>query len=189
MRRLMRSADSGVTLVELMIYAILLGLLISIVSGLLISSSLTERSVRSLTGTASNAQLAADAIETGIRNSTGYQLTAVNATTQFLVARVPSGSSATTITYACTAWYYSTGTGVIRTKTSSTAIAVPDATTAATWTNLANGVTPVSGSTIFGGDTSQLTIAYKGKSGNGFPVSVNTSAVRRTEEWTTTPCF
>jgi len=190
MRKLLRGADSGITLVELLVYAVLLTLLISIVAGLLISTTKTESTVRGMTGSTSGAQAAADSIESAIRNSTGYQLTAVDANTQLLIARVPVGSSTTTTpTFTCKAWYYSTTTSTIRTFTSSSAISTPSTSTAATWANLADGVTPVSGSTIFGGDTSQLTIVYKVKAGNAYPVSVNTSAVRRSEDWITAPCF
>jgi hypothetical protein len=183
------NSEAGVTLVELLIYVVLLGVVFILVTTMLINSLNTQQTVYGVIGSSTQAQSAADSIETGIRSSSAFQLTAPSGTSQFLTARVPTGASASSITWSCAAWYWSSTSKQIRYKVSSTAIASVNDSTSASWSTLANGVIAGSGSTIFGGDTTQLTINFQATSGKGYPVGIKSSAVRRSDVWVSAPCF
>jgi hypothetical protein len=184
-----RTGDEGITLVELIIYGGLLVVVLTIVAGMLISSLRAESAVRTVTNVSVQAQSVADSIETGIRNSSAFRVTAPSSTQQFLVARV-AGADAT-LSWTCMAWYYSASAsgGTIRFHESATAIAAPNASTLATWTLLGQGVIPAAGSTIFTKNGDQLVIAFKALAGDEPPASIASSASRRAQTWESAPCF
>ena len=188
MLRRLREDDRGVTLIELMVYALLLSSVILIIGGVAATSSISERTVRSVVTASTEAQLAVDAIETGIRNSSNFTLTNPTTSSQFVTARVARGT--TTVTYICAAWYYSStlNNGSIHYKESTTAIAVPTTAQAATWKLIVDDVKPSTGTTIFGG-TDQLTIAFKVLADGHPPASVSSSATSRSENGASAPCF
>ncbi len=187
MRRV--SDDSGVTMIELLMYSLLLGLVISTVASVLISSMFAERTVREVITATTKAQLAADSVNTGIRNSSAYDVVAVGAD-QMVRARVARGAGTTTVTWVCAAWYYSSSLKTISYRESATAIAAPATTTVLkTWTVLADGVSPASGTTIFTDTRPTLAIAFQTAAGDDPPGSIKTSAVSRSEAWKSDVCF
>ncbi|MCU1545958.1 MAG: prepilin-type N-terminal cleavage/methylation protein [Homoserinimonas sp.] len=140
------SAEQGFTLIELLVYSLLLMVVLAIVGSVLISSMRVERTVRRVTQTSSAGQLAVASVETGIRNSSGFFLTAVGAD-QLLLARTARGTAA--VVWGCEAWYYSASAGTIHYKHSTAIIPTPNASQLNQWLLLVDGVTPNSGSTIF----------------------------------------
>ncbi len=192
MRRLLKPlprGDHGFTLAELAVYGILLGVVLTTAAGLLISGTIAERTVRTVVGASTNSQLAADSIETGIRNSSGYALTAPSTGTQVVRARVAQGS--TSVVWNCAAWYYTPNLsgGSIWYKVSSTAIADPTTANIGTWTMIADNVKPLSGTTVFSIGANQLAFAFMTTAGTDPPIGINSSATSRASVWETAPCF
>ena len=168
------------TLVELLVYSLLLVLVLSIVGGMLASTTTTSKTVGSITQATTAGQLVADSVESGIRNSSDFQLTTPVGTDQLLVARTAQGGA--TLTWTCAAWYYSAaGVGNIYYTTSSTAIpADPTATDLAGWTLLDTGISPLSGTDIFTETgTQQLSLGFNATAGSNPPVAITSSAVSR----------
>jgi type II secretory pathway pseudopilin PulG len=183
--------SDGFTLVELIIYCMLLGLVLTIVFGLFNSTLRTERTVRTVGNASNAAQLGVRSIEAGVRNSTAHALPTQTGNNQLLLAR--TAGEGTTITWNCTAWYFSysaSGKGSIRYRESPTAIATPTAAQLATWTLLLENVSPSAGTKIFGGSGTTLTIDYTVSAGQGSPPAlIDTSVVRRVPTWDGGTCF
>ncbi|WP_434318397.1 prepilin-type N-terminal cleavage/methylation domain-containing protein [Leifsonia sp. P73] len=180
--------DDGFTLVELVIAAMLLVLVLSVVGAIMSSLSQTSKTVNSMTSTSTSAQLAAESIERGIRNSSDFLLTNPTGTDQMLVARTAQGN--TTLTWTCVAWYYSSANGgSIRYTMSPSAIATPTAATLSQWTLLATGVAPSSGTGIFSGSSPQLTIGFNGQSTGAGNVTISSTVVSRAGSSGTPACY
>src|SRR5690606_16711085 len=94
-----------------------------------------QRQVTAVTSTTTDAQLAGTTIDTGIRNSTGFELTSVGGD-QYLVARVAGGGA--TLQWTCRAWYYSATAHTIRMQDSEpgTPLPPPSPGDLASWTLL-----------------------------------------------------
>lgn len=105
--------ERGFTLVELLIYSMLLLIVLAIVGAMLGSTVTTSKSVNSLTAASTSAQLVSESVERGIRNSSDFHLTTPTGTDQLLVARTALDGA--TINWVCVAWYYSAaGGGTVR---------------------------------------------------------------------------
>ena len=182
--------DAGFTLPEMLVSMLIFSLLAMMAGGVIISTSLAERTIRSVTGGTTEGQLAVDSIETGIRNSSAFKVVAVG-TDQLVLARIPRGAN--NVIYNCAAWYFDsgtgTGTGTISYKESSTTIATPSASVLSTWTQLASKVDTASGTAfIVNGDT--LEIVYEVSAGTDYPpTTINTSVNSRAEVTESSPCF
>jgi type II secretory pathway component PulJ len=187
-RRIDSRPEEGFTMIELVIAMMLLVLVLGIVGAMIGSLSSTSKTVQSFTSTSSSAQVAAESIERGIRNSSDFLLTTPSGTDQMLVARTAQGS--TTLTWVCAAWYYSSANGgSIRYTSSSSAIAAPSSATLATWTLMATGVTPTTGSTIFSGSSPTLSFSFNGTSSGGGPVAIASTALSRAGSSGTPACY
>lgn len=182
-------AEEGFTLVELLVYGLVLVIVLTIVGGLLISSLSTERSVRSVTSASTTGQLAAESIVTGIRNSSGFAVSTPVPSDQMVVARV--AGSGDSIDWTCTAWYYSAaGDGSIRSTRSASAIAAPTAAQLAAWTLITEGVDSIGGSPVFAvGGTDTLAIMFHSLAGDRPPVAIESSAVSRAGAPGGTACY
>lgn len=152
--------DGGFTLIEMMVAALLFTLVGIVVGGIFISSLRAQQTVTGVSTSTNTAQSAATSIDNGIRNASGYQLSAAGPD-QLLVARVAgSGSS---LTWSCVAWYYSSSQGTIRTTRGAvgTKITTPTSSQLATWTVLTTAASPRSGSTIFTDvDGTSVTVSF-----------------------------
>lgn len=183
----LRTEQSGLTLIELMVTTLLLGLVSAVVVGIMVSLLTTERTVATVTTDTRSAQLVADSIGTPIRNSSSFRLTTVGTNDQLLVARV--ASSTASITWRCTAWYYQASTQQLRTTTRSTAISAPNTATLATWTLLAEGVQKVGTTPVFAANGPLLTTSYQVATGDTSPVLIRFTAARLTGLTESTACF
>lgn len=187
--------DAGFTLVELLIYSALLLVLLSVVGGMLISASSAQTGVNQINKASNEAQLAANNIEQGIRNASGFKIT-VPTGGQLLQARVAgvtqtgaTTAPTTSTTWQCQAWYYSKSTGQIFTKTSSTGLlAAPTAPASNGWTALVAGV-PSTVSTPFAlvsGSSTQLALNFSVTAQGTSTVQVATVVSTRSQTDTTT---
>lgn len=183
----LRTDQSGLTLIELMVTSLLLGLVSAVVVGIMISLLTTQRTVSTVTADTVSAQLVADSIGTPVRNASSFQLTTVGSNDQLLIARV--ASSTATITWRCTAWYYSASEQTIFTTTQSGPIATPTSAGLASWVVLAEGVTPFGESAIFTEDGPIVEVAYQVATGDTSPVAIQFRAARLTGLEESTACF
>jgi prepilin-type N-terminal cleavage/methylation domain-containing protein len=151
--------DDGFSLIELLAASMLFAVIFTVIGSIFVSLIQTQATVDSVTTSSSTGQIAASSIENGIRNSSEFDLTAVGSD-QLLVAR--TAGSGTTLTWYCTAWYYSAaGEGSIRMRTTTgVAIGTPTSAQLATWTLLLEGVEPRTGTTIFSAAGPQLTVSF-----------------------------
>jgi hypothetical protein len=182
-----RTDERGLTLIELLVYMVLLVLVLIVAGGFLGSTLIQSKTVRAVDDNSTAAQLVADSIESGIRNSSDYSLTSPVGTDQMLVARVASKGA--TLSWSCAAWYYSAAEGSIRMTRSSTQIVAPTTAQFATWTLLHAGVHPISGTTIFTTSGRRLTIAFNGLTDGYPPVAITTSAFSRAGATGSVSCF
>lgn len=141
-------SDEGFTLVELLVATLLFGLVGIVIASIFISTLNVQQTVSGVSTSTNTAQSAASNIDNGIRNASGFSLTATSGD-QLLVARVAGAGSS--LTWTCRAWYYSSSAGTIRTTSGpvGTKIVAPTSSALAAWTLLTGSVTPRSGSTIF----------------------------------------
>jgi type II secretory pathway pseudopilin PulG len=135
------SDQSGFTLMEVIVSALLVTLVLAAVAGIYLSTVNTQQTVSGVTGSSNDAQLAARTIDTALRNGSSYEITAGSDGGQLLVVR--SAGSDAVLAWHCIAWYFSPldgGSIRMSREADGTAIAVPSAATLATWTLLAAGV-------------------------------------------------
>jgi len=181
--------ESGISLVELLVYSMLIGLVLVIVGGMLISSLSTEKTVRSVVQATTAGQLASRSIDAGVRNALQLQLSSPAGSDQLIRARVQDAKAPDT-TY-CAAWYYSDADGTIRykafTPSSPAATAVIPATFTpaelASWLLLVDGVSPAAGrpasDPIFALVGTALSVDFAVSAGDDPPPAISTSSTRR----------
>jgi hypothetical protein len=181
--------DGGFTLVELMVTCVLTLIVMAAVGGLLISMIRTPQAVTARVDASGGAQVAANSIEFGIRNSSDFRLTSPQGTDQLLVAR--TAQSGSTIVWVCSAWYYSATDQSIRFESSPTTIpAAPTPTDLATWTVLDTSVTPTAGTSIFSVSGEEVGLAFTGAvAGQQLPQSITTSAFSRAGSTGSPQCY
>ena len=188
MNRATKHRDEGLTLIELLVYCARLVLVIGAVGGVLSSVLGASTTVRTVTAGSTAAQLVADSVATGIRNSSDFRLTVPSGTDQLLVSRKAGSDGA--LTWGCAAWYYSAaGGGSIRYKYSAATIVAPTAAELASWTLLNEGVTPVTGSTVFTATGSMLNVSFNGTTPGRPPVRIASSALSRAGASGSLTCF
>lgn len=187
--RVRGAAESGFTLVELLIYVSLFVVVLAVSGGLLINSLRGERIVRSVTAATNLGQLVAQSVQKGVRNAAAVQLTAPVAGTQLLIART-AGFAATPV-WACQAWYYSPDNGgSVYTKRASPAalIPAPTSTTPAGWTLIGSGIQP-RGDAVFVAPLGRVDLAFTVSAGDSPSVLISTSAYQRQAGSGSAPCF
>lgn len=185
----LRDESDGLTLIELIIYGILLASLLLIVGSIIISTLGVERIVRESTTATTAAQLAATSIETGVRNSTAVNLASVGSD-QLLVART-AGTDPNSIAWRCQAWYFSAATGTIRT-TSSASDSAPIVTPSSeptTWALLASNIVAPTSGVIFTNSGNSVTIYFQATTEDSPPVDIRSSSVVRAGAWESASCF
>lgn len=132
--------DAGFTLVELMIAAVLLGLVLTLVGSVLIQGLRIQSTVQTSTSAASSSQLAAESLARGVHNALRLEISSPAAGISLIrtVSRSDNGAVPAG-TLVCQAWVVADGE--FRTRESATAIAAPtSAAEVQTWALLATGV-------------------------------------------------
>lgn len=188
-RRPQASSEDGLTLIELLVYSILLVVVLLIVGTILISTQNIGLIVRESTTTASAAQLAATSIESGVRNATAVKLTDIGSD-QMLQVRT-AGTDPNAPTWRCQTWYFSDSAGTIRSLSSaSDAVAVASPTSEPTsWGLLAGNIEPSSGTGIFTQSGNSITMNFHGTTDDTAPVVISTSVALRTAFLESASCF
>lgn len=183
-----RTDEEGFTLVELLVYSLLLVLVLAIVGGLFISTLRTESRIRSVTFASTQSQLIADSIGSGIRNASSFTVRQVGTDDQLLLARVATGDSA--LAWTCMAWYYDqSGNGSVRYKRSATEIRDLAQRDVDGWTLVGEGVQAVTGTTIFDQAGSTLKVEFTGTTEQSAPVAITSSTASRLGTTESAPCF
>jgi prepilin-type N-terminal cleavage/methylation domain-containing protein len=188
-------SEDGFTLIELMVASLLGVLVLSVVGGIMWSSSQAEGLVRNVTSATSAGQAVANSLENGIRNSENSfgQVIPLKILTsgsdQMVVALVAQNGA--TASAKCQAWYYDATNKLIRYTTSASAIALPSSATLAAWTKLSTGVKPITGSTIVFSlrGTTGLNFAFQEDAGKDPAVAFQSSITSRTGLTGSVACF
>lgn len=170
--------ERGITLIELIIYAMLSILVLSVVGGMLINSFSAERVVRDSSDASNSGQLASQSITKGARMARALHVVTPSADSALLRVLIVDDALASPVVAHCEAWYF--GDGELRTTRSSAAIAVPTtAADVADWTLLASRVEQVGTTPIFNVSGLSATLTMQLNTGEGSPVLIETTAVSR----------
>lgn len=161
--------DRGFSLVELLIASALFGVVITIVASVVISAIQADRTVRDVTGSTTDGQLAANVIEQTVRNSTAVQVVPVTASQSVTIRlRTTAGGAA-----RCHAFFYDDTLGQILQRSSTTLITVPTPGAAGSeWTVVSAGIEPIIGS----GGTPEPVFAAQGTRGVALNFTVDGDA-------------
>lgn len=150
--------DSGITLPEVIVVALLAVLVLGAVGGAYIGSIGVQKLVGSLTQATAGGQLVAASIDRSIRNGSEFEITTLPSGDQLV--RIRSIDASEGAVWHCVAYYYSASEATIRTHTEAddTVIDVPAAETLATWTLLAQRVALGEAAAVFGVDPNATTV-------------------------------
>lgn len=137
-----RQSDRGFTLVELLITMGLFGIIMTIVGSMIISSLTADRTVRDVTESTTDGQLAATVITQTVRNSTAVQVTPVAGQQSVTIRlRTTAGGAA-----RCHAFFFDATLGQIFERTSTSAITAPSpGAVGSGWQVLSAGIVPRTG--------------------------------------------
>jgi len=175
--KVVTQGERGFTLIEVLVYALLLAFIVAIAGGMIFSAVTTSKTVVSITENSTAGQLVARSVVTGIRNSSDFQLSGPVGDDQMLVAR--RAGSGTTLEWSCEAWYYAATENKVWHTGSGLAIEAPTAAALATWTLLTEDVQPASGTAIFTALNDRLSISILGLDGAHLPIDITSSATSR----------
>lgn len=184
-----RYSETGMTLVELLIYMVLAVVVLLIVGGVLINSLNTQRTVRDATQASNTGQLVSLSVGQGVRNASAIWHSAAGVEPELLIVRT-AGSGATP-TWSCQAWSFDNGE--VRTRTSAGLIPTT-AASIATWTLLGSGMKAVSASPVFSQTGRSVALLLDVDTGKGQPIRISTSSISRqpvpaTGAEVSLPCF
>lgn len=187
MKTLLRSPESGFTLVELIIYSALAVVVLAIIGGIFLNGLTGERIVRDVTQATSQGQLVVESVERGVRNSDGLRISTPNDTDAMLVARTAVTTGAYDV--KCVAWYYSAAEHTLKTTEAATMIsAEPTESERATWLLLVEGVDPIPGEPMFSQGGKTVTFQFQVDAGDQDPVTFASTATSRAETLEAAPC-
>lgn len=192
-RKLRASADAGMSLVELLIYSLLLVTILVIAGAIIMNSLTTQQTVTTVTSATSAGQLVSSSVEQGIRNASSFQVATPTAFGQALRSRTVRVTQAGVSTWQCQAWFRTSG-GDFYTRVGNATIAVPaTAGDLTSWTLISRGVNLPAGVTqAFTGSSGQLTLAVSVDPGDADSVLISTTIVSRPQTDTgtaPTTCF
>lgn len=186
-RTVAQSREAGFTMVELLVYALLLSLVLAVVGGFLISTMTVQSDVRSRAEATTLGQSVVRSVQNGIRNASYVTLTDISGS-QFLLVR--TAASGANLEWVCQAWYYSPDEdgSLYMTRTQpAAAIAAPTAADLLTWTRMADGIS-ADGETIFSAIAGRVTIDLDIVAADNSPISIETTAAMRLLPSTISPC-
>lgn len=115
----LRRDDSGVTLVEMLVYSLLLGLVFALVGGILVNSLTTQRDVRAMSETTSAGQVVIRSFDRVVRNATEMEIPAVFGGDLIIVKSRQVDPTDDPDTWICRAWHFDEAAGELRTMSDS----------------------------------------------------------------------
>ncbi len=201
--RLARAADGddGITLVELIVYSIILAFVLAIVGALLINGLTTQRDVRDRTEATNTIQNAFAAVERSVRNSGGGF---IDGGGTLLVVRERIAASTTNADrWRCAGYFLDESTGDLRrvldstgTTTAAALAAANPATIASAWDVLLPDASRIGTTRAFGpadgalAEYSTVELSLRAATGpNQKPVELSTSAVLRPQSGSSLMCW
>jgi type II secretory pathway pseudopilin PulG len=180
------NGESGMTLVELLIYAMLAVVVLGIVGNILIQSLTVDNSVRGRSEATKLGQLIATAVQSDVRNSTEVSWSSTPAG-ELLLMTTKNSAGAVSCKYQ--AWYYATaGDGSVRSRVSSTAIAAPTAAQLQTWTLLGSDISRDGTNHAFTRNGLAVDIRLLIETGDSDPVLIKTTVASRGTTLESTQC-
>lgn len=181
--------DAGFSLIELMVTSLLVGLVTIAVASVLIGTTTAERSVRTVATATNSGGLVARTITDRLTNAATPILPPAITGDQVVAARVASKGS--TAVWSCMAWFYSASDRTVRQTTYTPPLGTVTTASQRSWTLLADGVRPLSGSTgIFSAiGTVGVGLAFTVDAGSSPPVKFQTSITSQTRVAGSAPCF
>jgi len=171
-----RDAESGITMVELLIYSVLAIVVLGIVGNILIQSLGVDKSVRNRSEATRIGQLVATAVQSDVRNSTEVTWSST-AAGELLTMTTRNAAGAISCKYD--AWYFSNASGSIRKKTSTTAVTAPTASQLETWTLLGDQIAKDGSNSVFTRSGLNVDLRFLALAGNADPVLITTTVVSR----------
>jgi type II secretory pathway pseudopilin PulG len=181
-------SESGLTLVELLLY-MSLSIIVLLVAGAMLNTSTRAQSQVDRTTAASNTgQLVMRSVQSGVRNATQVGLTASNGT-QLLTVTTSGGL--TPVVWSCEAWYFtpSSGGSLYMLRTAATApIQAPTSSTIGSWTLLGTGIS-LNGAAVFTATAGLVTLTLNIDTGNPTPLSLTSPASTLNLVTVGTACF
>ena len=183
-KRISEDRESGMSLVELLVYMTLSIVVLTLVGSVLTAALRAEKETRSLSSTASLGQLVSRSVEEGVRNASSILADVEDANGQLLRARVAVGSTDGEVEWECQAWYYSPSTTSFYWATDETA-AIPAPTSLddlaeSPWILLGDGIYRADGAdAFFGSDGSQVVLRFKVSSDSVDLVLIPNTVVKR----------
>ncbi|WP_104177451.1 hypothetical protein [Cryobacterium sp. Y50] len=183
-------AETGFTLVELIIYVSLSVLVVSLVSGFLLNAVRAQRDVVSSTEGANTAQLIAESIKRDVRNATEVR---VNDVHNLLIVRTTGMGD--TLDSSCRAWYFTGGTAdaIYTIDTGDTPISMTAPTDLEVWSIQGQGIIQIkpAGSAdkidvfAYSDPSVELSFAVGGEA----PIAVQTAVTQRAPSSNEGTCF
>jgi hypothetical protein len=183
-----KRSESGLTLVELLLYVLLALLVLSVAGGMLINSIRTGSQVDRGTAAANTGQLIMRSVQSGVRNATQVGLTSTSGT-QLLSVTTTNGL--TPVVLSCQAWYYTptAGGSLYMRRTAATApITAPTSTTLGSWTLLGTGIS-VTGGQVFTATAGLVTVSLNINAATASPLSLTSPVSTLNLITVGTPCF
>ncbi len=181
------SREAGFTLVELLVYAMLLSVALTIVGGILISTMQVQHDVRTKAEATTLGQSVVRSVQAGVRNASFVTLTDVGGAQLLLIRTAGAGDN---LEWACQAWFYSPdqrGSLYMKRAQPAAPIAAPDPGELTSWTLLANGVS-ADDEAIFSAIAGRVTIDLKMVVDDHPAISIRSTAAMRLLPTTISPC-
>jgi type II secretory pathway pseudopilin PulG len=182
--------ESGLTLVELLLYMGLSVVVLVVAGAMLVSSTRAQTQVSGATSASTAGQLIMRSIETGVRNASQVDLPATTASgTQLLTVRTQDGE--TPVQWSCQAWYFTpdAGGGSLYTRRMPATTAIPSpAGGLSSWTLLGAGVS-VSGAPVFTRSAGLVTVSLSVRAGSGSPIPMKSVSNTLNLVTSGAPCF
>lgn len=196
--------DSGMSLAELVVYSVLLGVVLVIIGSLLIRTLFTQRDVRGRAEAGNTAQVTFSSLERTIRNARGAEVD-LDGDLLVVLERVAVSTSDAN-RWRCVGYYVDDSAGVIRRVQSTTGGATLAVTTAgsdsamrtqaATWPAIVEDAGAIAGVRAFGpGDSvyaknTVIQISLRAEVGAGKqPVELNSSVSLRPQSGASLTCY
>lgn len=180
--------DDGTSLVELLVYLIVMAILVTLIASTFIQGRGVQGDQQSLADASNEAQLAAASIERPIRNAASIQVDSTAHAGDLLVVKSRVGEpNDAPGSWRCYAWYYDSGTRTIYTTTdapgtSSVTAGIVGAPDVSAWRPLITEVDKVPGHAVFrttgvgGGITMRFDVSSQRQ---GAPVRIDSTVIPR----------